>query len=167
MAGWAILVTMADSDSELLDAFPHHLADAVADELRHAGVAATVVDAGDVAEVHVPSGQRDPAWSTLAARMESITARADAAAGESRPSAQPAPVAWQPDGDDHEHRPLVTERLRGAGTLIALVLVPVLAVSLSRVRLPTTVVVAIVVGGAALLWMLRQRGLAARGDHPQ
>ncbi len=138
-----------------LTAFDRRTAQAVVTVLGRAGIDAWLagVDAEE-AEVHVPEGRRDEALRALGARMEEVrqaAAEVDAAEARRRGDRGRAPRAAPRDPDDvHDGPPLVMERLRGMGWLLAVLLVPLLAVTLAPtlrgdVAIRAVVVVAVVV----------------------
>ncbi len=153
----------ADPPTELAD-FTPPLAAAVARTLREHGVAAQV-DATEPARVLVPGSQRDEAVALMAAHMEQIRARvrpedergaAGAAQAASPPSAT-GPTPHREPGVEAEAatRPLLTERLRRLWPL-ALLLIPLVGL-LGPTRVPADLALLVLVGGMALVLMLRQR----------
>jgi|GEM_PF-3645722 len=156
----------ADPRTELAD-FAPPLATAVASTLREHGVAAEV-EGQDSTRVLVPASQRDEAVAIMAARMEEIRGRtqrsgtggeavdeeppARTRAPSSQPARDPEPRAVD---DEPATRPLLTERLRRLWPL-ALLLVPAVAL-LGQARVPLDLVPVVLIGGMALVLMLRQR----------
>lgn len=111
-----------------LTAFDRRTATAVVAVLRRAGVQAWAGDEvdGDV-EVRVAPEQRDQALRELGDRMEEV--REAVLAAE---RAAPPPPAPPPDPDDvHAGPPLVMERFRSLSWLGAVVLAPLLVVTLA------------------------------------
>ncbi|MPZ88354.1 MAG: hypothetical protein GEU81_09815 [Nitriliruptorales bacterium] len=133
--------------------------------LRANGVRAWISEGGasggGAVPIHVPPEAHEAAVSTLARHMEVI----HALAGQSRSGerAERRPAQGRPPrevtGDEPEAGPpLVMERFRQAGLLIALVLAPLLVVSLTRVPMSRGVALGIVVLGMIAIAAARSRG---------
>jgi hypothetical protein len=130
--------------------------------LRANGVQAWIdeegVTAGDSVSVHIPPDAHDAAVETLARHMEEI----HALAGQGRRRAQAGQATQSGpanlDEDDlGSGPPLVMERFRQAGFVIALVLAPLLVVTLARTPMSRGLALGIVILGAVLLAALRNR----------
>ncbi|HWB72363.1 MAG TPA: hypothetical protein VG452_09090 [Egibacteraceae bacterium] len=136
-------------DAVELDAFAPALAQAVEAVLRREGLPArTQAAAGDWA-VLVPDGRRDEAFALLARHMDEVQALA---------RGQPAPPAADPD--DADGPPIVMERLRRMGFL-ALLLAPLLVVTLASAGMPLRYALALFLLGVVVVAAWRDR---AAGD---
>lgn len=145
-----------DTDAQLAT-FDPPVARAVAMVLRREGVPATVesLDHGE-AEVRVSPDRRDEALALLARHMEQVhELAADEHAGAA--TATPLPLDTQFEDDD-AGPPIVMERLRRMGLGLALVLAPLLIITLSGADLPMGYAVGLFVVGlaAVVYWRNRQ-----------
>lgn len=148
-----------EADFAELAAFDPPLARAVVTVLRSAGLPASLAaEAGGQAAVLVPPERRGEAFEVLAARMDDIHAEAAGAAGSPRPGPAPEPVPWD---DGAPPRPLVLERFRRFGW-VAVALVPLLVITLANVRLPGSLMVALVIGSVVLLSAWRTGRMGGR-----
>jgi len=139
-------------DTELA-AFDPDLAEAVVQVLRRHGVQAWLADAparaaagGSERAVHVRPEQREPALGLLAEHMEEVGAELDGSDGDD------ADVPLHGGG-----RPLVMERFRRIGLNLAIVLAPLLIISLARPPFPLGLTLVTLVGGMAVIVALRNR----------
>jgi hypothetical protein len=130
-----------------LETYSAPLALAVVEILREGGIPAWAQDpsghrSGELA-VRVPEGLRAEALAMVANRMEEI----HGAAGAAPPTGE----------DDEASRPIILERFRRLGFL-ALLLAPLLVVTLASPRLPRPLALVVLVGGmvAILAWRNRQ-----------
>lgn len=147
---------LPEPDGVTLTAFDPRTAQAVVAVLQRAGVRAWAAATSDAEiEVLVAQGSRQEALNILRNQMEEVRRVAlehDATA--------PVP-AVPPDPDDaHAGPPLVMERLRNLRVLAAVVMVPLLVVTLAptirgEVRI-AVLLAAVAVGVLILLW--RRRG---------
>lgn len=80
----------------------------------------------------------------------------------SRPDTPLDPPSDDGDGDE-AHRPLVLERFRSAAVLVAVLLVPLLAVTLAQTALPRGAVLAIVLAGTVVVLGVLLRGGGSPG----
>lgn len=104
--------------------------------------------------VLVVPADREAALAALAARMDQVNALAAELRDQPPEDAQEA--GWrEPPG--WEGRPLVMERFRRAGAGVALLLVPLLGVTLAQTLLPRQVIVAVLVVGAGAVLLARRR----------
>lgn len=153
-----------------LTSFDARTAEAVVAVLSRHGVPAAArpaADDADEVEVTVPEGAREDALRVLGTRMEEVREAAqalDARGGGAAPRRGRAPerdLVPPPDPDDvHAGPPLVMERFRSLSWLTAVVLVPLLAVTIAGpltgdLRLVAAVSLMVVVG--LLLWRRRRR----------
>jgi hypothetical protein len=130
-----------------LETFTPPLARAVVEVLRQGGIPAWADEesgrgAGELA-VRVPDGLREEAFVFLASRMDEVHRLA----------------ADDPDGETDGHaaeRPIVMERFRSLGFL-ALLLAPLLVVTLASPRLPRPLALIVLVGGMAAIVAWRNR----------
>lgn len=161
-------------DGVALSAFDQRTATAVISVLRDAGVTAWV-GAGDEedVEVLVPGDQRDRALHELGARMEEVRSAvqsADASARRRRPRHEEKVDGWStpartraplPDPDDvHAGPPLVMERFRSMRILAAVVMAPLLVVTLAPTLRGSTarmVVLALAAVAAVAVVVFRRR----------
>jgi hypothetical protein len=159
-------------DGVALTAFDIRTAAAVVSVLRGAGISAwaTAEDESGEVEVRVAADDRERAMAELGARMEQVQdalRKSDRTAPGIRPTARtrradpdpdPAPL---PDPDDvHAGPPLVMERFRSMGFLTAMVIVPLMVVTLAptlRGETARTVVLVVAVVVAAALLLRRRR----------
>lgn len=115
---------------------------------------------GGAVSVHVAPEAHEAAVSTLARHMEEVHALAGRSrAGEQaerRPSAR-RPAREVDDDDPEAGPPLVMERFRQAGLLIALVLAPLLVITLARTPMSAGVAAGIVILGAMAIAAARNR----------
>jgi Flp pilus assembly protein TadB len=152
-----------------LTSFDVRTATAVVAVLRRAGVSASGRAAGDgEVEVTVPEGAREEAMRILGARMEEVreavaAADADALAARARDRAgdraRRAGAPHPAPDDVHAGPPLVMERFRSLSWLAAVLLVPMLAVTIAGplrgdLRIGAAVVLMAVV--AAVVWRRRR-----------
>jgi hypothetical protein len=140
--------------------FDPPIADAVVTVLRRAGLPASVAGAtGDEATVVVPADRRAEAFAVLGRSMDAVHSElAEARAVAVRRAPRTPPV----DEYGEEHRPLVFERLRQFGFL-AVLLVPLLVVTLAQVRLPAVYMAVAVIAGVVALTAWRN-GRRDRSD---
>lgn len=140
-----------------LTAFDPHTAEAVVEVLNRAGVQAWPgPHSGEETDVMVARGSRDEALRVLGSRMEEVRLAAleRDATRANRPGAPDPGTTAAEDG-----RPLVTERLRNLRILAAVILVPLLVVTLAptlrgEVRI-AVLAVAVVLGLA--IWLHQRR----------
>lgn len=121
------------------------LANAVAAMLQRRGCPARTVAGDDGHVVVVPRSRRSEALALVADAMEELAATVE-------PSQQA--VATAP-GDEEPRRPLLLPRLRGAG--LAILLVPLLVVSLSAVSIPRRYAALLIVAAIVAIVALRTR----------
>lgn len=145
-----------DTDAQLAT-FDPRVARAVVTVLRREGVPATVepLDHGE-AEVRVSSGRREEALALLARHMEQVHELAgEQDAGTVTATSMPLDSAAE---DDETGPPIVMERLRRLGLGVALVLAPLLVITLSGTDLPMGYALALFVMGlaAVVYWRNRQ-----------
>lgn len=134
-----------------LASFDPALAEAVVAVLRREGVSAVAEpDGNGQVEVRVPAAHREQALTVLAARMEAVheLARSGTAAGAA-PAASAAP-------DEDDGPPIVMERFRRMGFGIAVVLAPLLIVTLGG-ALPLGYAVGLFVLGLVAVVYWRRR----------
>lgn len=153
--------------SAQLATFDPPLAQAVVTVLRRAGVPAATepLDHGE-AEVRVPSARRDEALDILTRDMEQVRElvgtqddrgrRTVDAGGDTDGTARTLPLDAPPDDDSG--RPIVMERLRRMGMGLAVILAPLLIITLSGPNLPMGYALALFVAGlvAVVYWRSRQ-----------
>jgi hypothetical protein len=142
-------------------AFDPPLARAVVTVLRREGLRAWLGRdrGGGTVHVFVDPDDREAALACLGRRMDDVQELA-ARQREDAPPARPAPAGrGQVDGDDggEDARPLVMERFARAGMVLALVLIPLLVVTLASARVPRGIAVAVVVLGVLGVWAARRR----------
>ena len=144
------------TDTELAT-FDADLAAAVVRVLRRHGVQAWVAEQptedGRQRAVHVAAPQREPAFAVLADRMEEVHREL----AERRPAAAERPEHEQGPSEPPGTRPLVMERFRRIGLNVAVLLAPLLVVSLARPPFPVAIALLTLVGGIALIVVLRER----------
>ncbi|HUG84499.1 MAG TPA: hypothetical protein VMM13_08030 [Euzebya sp.] len=155
-------------DGVTLSAFDQRTASAVVSVLRRAGVAAWLAAGHDEdVEVLVPDGQREVAMRELGTRMEEVRAEVQSAPpSDDRPAEPTGAVARTgapvPDPDDvHAGPPLVMERFRSMRILAAVVMAPLLVVTLAPTLRGSTarvvlVVLATVAAGVVLAFRRRR-----------
>jgi hypothetical protein len=153
-----------------LDTFRPEVAGAVVTVLRRHGVAAWMratggslpgLDDGE-AVVLVERGRRDDAVQLLVAHMEEV---GEAAAAEPRPLRHRRMTAPRHPMEDEPGPPIVMERFRRMGLAVAVVLAPLLVVTLATPRLPRGYVVLVFLAGlVALVWWRDRRGGPAYPD---
>lgn len=145
-----------------LDTFDAPVASAVVEVLRDRGIGAWTkatgsglpgIAAGEQA-VFVPAIRRDEAFAVLVGSMEEVRELADAEPRLVRPRGLGAPRSAI---EDEEGPPIVMERIRRGGFLVALVLVPLLVITLARPGMPFVYGLVVFVGGMALLSAWRNR----------
>lgn len=129
-----------------LVAFSPGLARAVVAVLARAGVPAWTAEQAHETEVIVPADRREEAFAVLAAHMEQIHAEAADEPGD----------ATEVDDEPGDPPPLVMERFRNMG-LLALVLVPLLVITLAAPGMPLGVAIVVYVGAIAVLTAWRER----------
>ncbi|HVL99076.1 MAG TPA: hypothetical protein VM324_07275 [Egibacteraceae bacterium] len=140
-----------------LATFDPSLAEAVATVLRRQGVPAVTGPApgpgpDDDVEVRVPPERRDEALGLLAGHMEEI--RAIVHAGNSV-TATPLPLV---EGDAEQvGTPLVMSRVRSMGLGVAVLLVPLLVVTLAQTGLPVGYAIAVFFVGLVAVVYWRNR----------
>ncbi|MDP8971429.1 MAG: hypothetical protein M3N52_13210 [Actinomycetota bacterium] len=136
-----------------LDTFPPALARAVEAILRREGVAArTEATPGDWS-VLVPDRRREEAFALLARHMDEVQALA---------AGHPAPPAFDAGGGE-DPPTIVMERLRRLGFL-ALVLAPLLVVTLSAAGMPLGYALGLFLLGVVVVAAWRDRGRGSGGD---
>lgn len=146
-----------------LATFDPGLADAVVTVLRRAGVRAWSrrETGSEETAVHVPEDERSSALDLLADSMDEVHALARPGAEASRPAPRPAgePVheAAEAALDEEDGPPIVMERLRRMGFL-ALMLAPLLVITLALPHVSLTVALVVYVGGLVVLTWWRNRG---------
>lgn len=134
-----------------LASFDAALADAVVALLRREGVPAVAEPVGtDEVEVRVPVARRDAALGVLVAHMEDVQELARGGGARPRPGPEPE------DPDAEEGPPIVMERLRRMGFGIAVVLAPLLLVTLGG-ALPLGYALGVFVLGLAAVVYWRRR----------
>lgn len=142
-----------------LATFDPPLADAVVTVLRGEGVPARTepLDGpaagppGEV-EVRVPSDRREEALGLLAGRMEEIRALVHAAGAV---TATPLPL--DDGGGEDSGPPLVMVRVRRMGLGVAVLLVPLLVITLAQTGLPVGYALAVFVIGLVVVVYWRNR----------
>lgn len=128
-----------------LATFDRVVAAAVELVLGRAGIPARLGDeGGPEVDVLVPEVHRDRALEILAAQMEQINALSR------------EPVSPPEEHDEDHERPLVMDRFRSLGVL-ALVLAPLLVVTLAVPALPRGLAIAVFLGGMVAVVALRDR----------
>jgi hypothetical protein len=142
--------------------FDPPIAEAVVTVLRRAGLPAAVGEATDEeATVVVPADRREEAFAVLGRSMDAVHSElAEARAVAVRRAPQP------PELDEYGEeygRPLVFERLRQFGFL-AVLLVPLLVVTLAQVRLPAVYMAVAVIAGVVALTAWRNGRLDRSED---
>ena len=139
-----------------LTSFDRVTAAAVVTVLQRAGIRAWAGATGDAdeTEVLVAAGDRERALSTLATRMEEV--RREVVGGGGGFADTP-----RPDPDDlYAGPPLVMERFRSLSIAVAIILGPLLVVTLAAPAVPRSARVAIFLVLATVLaawWFARQR----------
>ena len=144
---------MTDTELAIFDA---DLAGAVVRVLRRHGVDAWLAAApteGGQRAVHVAATQREPAFGVLADRMEEIHGEL----AERRPAAGRDRGHEEDASEPADARPLVMERFRRIGLNVAVLLAPLLVISLARPPFPVAVALITLVGGMAAIVALRER----------
>lgn len=144
--------------SAQLATFDPPLASAVVAVLRRVGISATVEPLDhDEVEVRVPAARREEALAALASRMEEVQrlARATSGNGHSGPGEQ-EPVGEADEGEDGGPA-IVMERLRRMGLGIAVVLTPLLVITLVGRQLPIGYALALFVLGLVTVVYWRNR----------
>lgn len=145
-----------DGTSAQLAIFDPPLAEAVATILGREGVPATVepLDHAE-AEVRVPAARRDEALALLATHMEAVRELLDGAGASDTTTTTSLPLA---DPDDETGRPMVMERFRRMGLGVAVVLAPLLAITLAARDLPIGYALLIFLAGlvAVVYWRNRE-----------
>ena len=144
--------------SAQLATFDPRLASAVVAVLRRVGIPAVVEPLDhDEVEVRVPAARREEALAVLAGRMEEV----QRLAGETSADGHGHPRGDQPaaEGDeDPEAGPaIVMERLRRMGLGIAVVLTPLLIITLAGGQLPMGYALALFVLGLVAVVYWRHR----------
>lgn len=150
-----------------LGAFEPPTADAVVSVLRRRGCPAWADPAaGGDSLVRVPADRREEALALVAAHMEDIAAMSGSA--EPGPSAVPPLPGGRPgstwdagDSDDpsaEKPSPIVLEQLRRFGLGLAIVLAPLLVITLAAPSLPLRYALVVFVAGlvAVTYWRNRQ-----------
>lgn len=151
----------SDTPTEELASFDPPLAEAVAGVLLAAGVPVTLADApGGERSVLVPRARREEALAALAARMDEVQALAGS--GHAADNGPGADAVYHTEDLDDEDRTLVLDRFRSFGW-VAVALVPLLVISLSGVRLPAGVVVALVIGSVVVVSAWRTGRFGGKG----
>ncbi|CAN5361209.1 hypothetical protein BH23ACT9_BH23ACT9_16210 [soil metagenome] len=147
-------------DGVALTAFDRRTAAAVVTVLQGAGVSAwTGADDGADVEVRVAADDRDRALTELGARMEEVHAAVSKADRQAPRVQADAPL---PDPDDvHAGPPLVMERFRSMRYLTAIVLAPLLVVTLAPTLRGGTGRMVVIIGmgvvAGLLLWRARRQ----------
>jgi hypothetical protein len=138
-----------ETPTEELASFDPLLAEAVTAVLLQAGVPAALGEpAGGERTVLVPRSRREEALAMLAARMDEVQALATTGAG--LPDHGRAVAAYDDLGDAEDDRPLVLDRFRSFGW-VAVALVPLLIISLANIRLPSGILLVLVIGSVVIL----------------
>lgn len=144
-----------DTDTQLAT-FDPPVARAVAAVLEREGMSATVepLDHGE-AEVRVATERRDEALVLLARHMERVH---ELAAKQHVDAVTATPLPLDPSPDDEDSRPIVMERLRRMGLGIAVVLAPLLIITLAGPDLPIGYALVLFLAGlvAVVYWRNRQ-----------
>lgn len=162
-------------DGVALSAFDPPTATAVVTVLRDAGLTAWQVgDGPEEVQVLVPDGQRELALRELGARMEEVRAVMQTTGGAAQPPVRPADVrpaehaapavhhsSPLPDPDDvHAGPPLVMERFRSMRILAAVVMAPLLVVTLAPTLRGSTariILIALMIVAAVVVVVVRRR----------
>lgn len=147
-----------DGTSVQLATFDPPVAEAVVAVLRRERVPATVepLDHAE-AEVRVPAARRDEALALLATHMEAIRELVEDATDGDTTTTTSLPLA---EPDDETGRPIVMERFRRMGLGIAVVLAPLLVITLAAPDLPIGYALLLFLAGlvAVVYWRNRQEG---------
>lgn len=140
--------------SAQLATFDPPLASAVVAVLRGMGISAAVEPLDhDEVEVRVQAARREEALAVLASRMEEVQRLAQASlAGGGSPATE-----QQPAGDAEAEPPIVMERLRRMGLGIAVVLTPLLIITLAGGPLPIGYALALFILGLVAVVYWRHR----------
>ncbi|HUH07438.1 MAG TPA: hypothetical protein VML96_06485 [Egibacteraceae bacterium] len=140
----------ASQPSEPVASFPPALATAVTDVLVQSGIPAWALPGeDDEQEVHVAAGMRDEALRVIAMQMEAVSQRA----GGPPTLGAPHQPDDRPADDRTDAPPLMMEQIRRVGIVIAVVLAPLLAITLASPPLPRRWSLAVYAAGVwFLLW---------------
>lgn len=151
-------------DLVTLVSFDRATADAVSVVLRRHGVSVETSDSGEEATLHVPPAQRDAAFAVLARHMEEVQAELARQRAHDRPAWD---GGWADQGRDgaadsdsaEEPRPLVMERFRSLGAALAILVIPLMVVTLASAGVPGVVKVTLflLLAGLLALYVLRRR----------
>lgn len=147
-------MNVPDRPGETLTAFDPRTARAVVTVLNDAGVRAWAVDGseGDT-DVMVAEGARDDALRILGSSMEEVRRVA-----LEHDATTPVPPVPPDPADVHAGPPLVMERLRNLRVLTAVVMVPLLVVTLApTIRGDVRIAVLVAAAAIGLFLLLRRR----------
>ena len=141
------------AEPAVLATFEPSLARAVSDILTEHGIPCEQQRRGDEHDVLVPAGRREEAFAVLSHQMEQVQRRTHTSVLDHHATATDDPTASE--GQEHDERPmLVTERFRRMG-FVAIALVPLLVVTLSNVRIPGGMTIALIIGATVALAAMR------------
>lgn len=141
--------------SEPVASFPPALATAAAEVLVQADIPAWVVPHDDEEhEVQVPAGLREEALRVIALHMEAVSQRAG---GPPPPGTLPVQHDQEQSDAAADASPLMMERIRNIGIVVAVVLAPLLAITLASPPLPRRWSLAVYAAGVWLLLWWRAR----------